>query len=81
MEDFDNDMMRDSFAYNGDDQLAAWEKYRTKFLLANRDTRINELRLVDTWLDAPKPRKDFASIWAKKREMLALHNDLIKIGR
>jgi hypothetical protein len=81
MDDFDSDLMRESFKYDGDEPGTAWQKYRAKFLLADRASRIAELRIVDQWLENPRPRRDDAATWVKARDLRMLHADLLKIGK
>lgn len=81
MDDYDSDLMRESFKYDGDEPETAWQLYRSKFALADRSARIGELRLIDGWLSDPKPTRETSSTWLKKRDLLALHHNLIRLGR
>lgn len=82
MDDWDNDRMKDSFAYSGDDQITAFEKFRADFALKDKPGRIADLKIVDQWLgDDVRPTKSYASIWIKRRDLVGLHNDLLRLGR
>jgi hypothetical protein len=60
----------------------AWEAQRYQFVAMNHAQRVADLRTMDAWLDKdPRRTKSYAVFAKHKRELEAIHNDLLKIGR
>jgi hypothetical protein len=56
-DDFTDSMMRDGFNYFGENEETAWANFRERFAMSPRGQRVDFIRKVDTYLDAPAPPK------------------------
>jgi hypothetical protein len=77
-DDFQILMKRDGL---GDDPDSAWATLRERFAMMPRAQRVNFIRGVGDYLDAPTPTRQVADVWAKQRDLVALDAALAKIGK
>jgi hypothetical protein len=77
-EDFEILMRRDNL---GDDPESAWATLKERFAMKPRAERVNFLRGMNDYLDAPTPTRQVADVWQKTRDLAALDEALAKIGK
>jgi hypothetical protein len=80
--EFDDPMMNDGFGYFGhENEEAAWSDFMTKFATMERGQRVQYIKNVDSYLSSSKITKEAASIWQKKRDLIALNDRLLRAGK
>jgi hypothetical protein len=80
--EFDDPMMNDGFGYFGhENEEAAWADFMTKFATMQRGERVQYIKNVDSYLSSPKLTKETASVWQKKRDLIALNDRLLRAGK
>jgi hypothetical protein len=60
----------------------AWEAARIRFVAQSPAGRVADLKQMDQWLDRdPQRTKSYAVLAKRKRELEAIHNSLMSLGR
>lgn len=82
MPNYDPDpMVTEAFGYWSQNPEAEWASYIPRFAAKSKAERVEVLRMADQWLQEPKPTKEHAAMWSRKRELENLHWRLDRLGK